>query len=116
MPQLRGCATPLQLYVQQGDPLSGNLGMLAFGLIRLNCRPLEVVGCAASGRMSSRNRREIKMADVGKTIETDKKRASLRQICAAIDHFHKGNYECAITLAAAGEGCVPEGVGRYLFR
>ena len=32
----------------------------------------------------------------------------MRQIHAAIDHLHRGDFECAITLAAAGEGMLPE--------
>jgi hypothetical protein len=31
----------------------------------------------------------------------------MRQIHAAIDHLHRGDFECAITLAAAGEGMLP---------
>lgn len=41
------------------------------------------------------------------TIETSIALASLRQICAAIDCFNNGEFECAITLAAAGEGILP---------
>jgi hypothetical protein len=33
-----------------------------------------------------------------------KKEAARRQITAAIEHYNKGEYECAITLAAAAEG------------
>jgi hypothetical protein len=33
-----------------------------------------------------------------------KKEAALRQITAAIEHYNKGEYECAITLAGAAEG------------
>ena len=33
-----------------------------------------------------------------------KKEAALRQITAAIEHYDKGEYECAITLAGAAEG------------
>lgn len=33
-----------------------------------------------------------------------KKEAARRQITAAIEHYEKGEYECAITLAGAGEG------------
>jgi tRNA threonylcarbamoyladenosine modification (KEOPS) complex Cgi121 subunit len=29
--------------------------------------------------------------------------ASMRQIHAAIEHLHRGDFECAITLAAAAE-------------
>jgi hypothetical protein len=40
-------------------------------------------------------------------IETTIRVASMRQIHAAIDHLHRGDFECAITLAAAGEGMLP---------
>ena len=40
-------------------------------------------------------------------IETTKQLAALRQITAAIEHLHKREYECAITLAAAAEGLLP---------
>jgi hypothetical protein len=40
-------------------------------------------------------------------IETSIRVASMRQIHAAIDHLHRGDFECAITLAAAGEGMLP---------
>jgi hypothetical protein len=33
-----------------------------------------------------------------------KKEAALRQITASIEHYNKGEYECAITLAGAAEG------------
>jgi hypothetical protein len=49
-------------------------------------------------------------------IKTDKQLSSLRQIRAAIEHFHKVDYECAITLAAAGEGQIKEKTGNHLFR
>lgn len=49
-------------------------------------------------------------------IKTDKKLSSLRQILAAIEHFEKKDYECAITLAAAGEGQVKETTTNHLFR
>lgn len=32
----------------------------------------------------------------------------MRQIHEAIQHFHRGDWECAITLAAAGEGMLPD--------
>src|ERR1700677_283030 len=35
-----------------------------------------------------------------------KKEAALRQITAAIEHYDKEQYECAITLAGAAEGMV----------
>jgi hypothetical protein len=40
-------------------------------------------------------------------IETNVHFASMRQIHAAIDHLHRGDWECAITLAAAAEGMLP---------
>jgi hypothetical protein len=41
-------------------------------------------------------------------IETNKKWASPRQIRAAIGHFELKQYECAMTLAGAGESILPE--------
>ena len=41
-------------------------------------------------------------------IETNIHSASMRQIHAAIAHLHSGDFECAITLAAAGEEMLPE--------
>jgi hypothetical protein len=32
----------------------------------------------------------------------------VRQIHCAIEHLHRGDYECAITLAGAGEGILPD--------
>jgi hypothetical protein len=52
------------------------------------------------------------MADV----ETTKQLSSMRQTKAAIEHLHKGQLECAITLAAAAEGQLPETATEYLFR
>lgn len=40
-------------------------------------------------------------------IEVTTKVASMRQIHAAIEHEAKQNFECSITLAAAGEGMLP---------
>jgi hypothetical protein len=47
--------------------------------------------------------------DVGnpESIETNVRFASMRQIHAAIDHLHRGDFECAITLAGAAEGMLP---------
>jgi hypothetical protein len=42
------------------------------------------------------------------TIETHVRLASMRQIHCAIEHLHRGDYECAITLAGAAEGMLPE--------
>lgn len=44
------------------------------------------------------------MAD--RTIDTSKKVASGRQVQAAIQHFKDGRFECAITLAHAGENMI----------
>lgn len=49
-------------------------------------------------------------------IRTTKKISALRQILAAIEHNEKKNYECAITLAAAGEGQCKEKTTTHLFR
>jgi hypothetical protein len=42
------------------------------------------------------------------SIETNLRVASMRQIHCAIEHVERGDYECAITLAAAAEGMLPE--------
>ena len=49
-------------------------------------------------------------------VKTDKQLSSLRQILAVIAHFHKKDYECAITLAGAGEGQIKEKTFTHLFR
>jgi hypothetical protein len=49
-------------------------------------------------------------------IKTNKQLSSRRQISAAIEHFEKKDYECAITLAAAGEGQIKEKTASHLFR
>jgi hypothetical protein len=43
-----------------------------------------------------------------KSIETNVRFASMRQIHAAIEHVHRGDIECAITLAGAAEGMLPD--------
>jgi hypothetical protein len=48
-------------------------------------------------------------------IETDIRLASMRQIHCAIEHLERGDFECAITLAAAAEGMLPE-PGKTYFR
>lgn len=40
--------------------------------------------------------------------ETTRQLAALYQITAAIKHFHKHDWECAITLASAAEGVLPD--------
>jgi len=46
-------------------------------------------------------------SEIIKAIETTRQTAATRQIDAAIHHFKNGEYECAITLAAAAEGMLP---------
>lgn len=45
---------------------------------------------------------------MSQSIGTNIRFASTRQIHAAIYHMHQGHFECAITLAAAGEGILPD--------
>lgn len=52
---------------------------------------------------------------VGKKIETSKRLAAQRQIHGAIEHFEDSEFECAITLAAAGEGVLPATEKPHLF-
>ncbi len=49
-------------------------------------------------------------------IDTSVHYASMRQIHAAIEHLHRGDFECAITLAAAGEGMLPPTDKQYFFK
>ena len=41
-------------------------------------------------------------------IETKIQFAAMRQINAAIEHLHRQDFECAITLAGAAEGMLPD--------
>jgi hypothetical protein len=41
-------------------------------------------------------------------VETTRKLAPIRQIRGAISALHNGDYECAVTLAHAAEGMVPD--------
>ena len=41
------------------------------------------------------------------SIDTNTRFASMRQIHAAIEHYARQDWECAITLAAAAEGVLP---------
>ncbi len=43
-----------------------------------------------------------------RVVAASKKLAAQRQIHAAIAHYRKGDFECAITLASAAEGQIPE--------
>jgi hypothetical protein len=51
-----------------------------------------------------------------KPIKTTKEVSARRQINAAIAHLHKGDFECAITLAGAAEGQLPDTEHFYLFK
>jgi|SRR4029453_158439 hypothetical protein len=48
-------------------------------------------------------------------IETTKQLAAQRQIDAAITHIHKSELECAISLATAAEGLLPDTDSRRIF-
>jgi hypothetical protein len=48
-------------------------------------------------------------------IDTDIQLAPMRQIHCAIEHIRRGDFECAITLGAAGEGMLPN-AEQALFR
>jgi hypothetical protein len=52
---------------------------------------------------------------MGIYIETTKKLAAHRQIHAAIAHLYKSELECAITLAAAAEGLLPDTEEPHIF-
>ena len=62
-------------------------------------------------QLARRRRRSAFVAttkrEIRPEIETTKQLAARRQITAAIEHLHKREYECAITLAAAAEGLLP---------
>src|SRR5882757_2766381 len=62
----------------------------------------------AAERSASRFRR-LRERAIGNPqhVDTCIRYASMRQIHAAIEHLHRGDFECAITLAAAGEGMLP---------
>lgn len=47
-------------------------------------------------------------------IETTVRIAAMRQIHAAIEHWRRGDFECAMTLAGAGEGMLLTGGEREL--
>ncbi len=49
-------------------------------------------------------------------METDRQKASARQIHNAIDHLRNGEFKSAITLASAAEGVLPEPQKPYLFQ
>lgn len=53
---------------------------------------------------------------LGKYVETSKKLAALEQIHAAILHCQNERFECAVTLAAAAEGVLPDTPERHLFK
>ena len=49
-------------------------------------------------------------------METTKQQSSRRQTEAAIRMFHEGKFDCAITLAAAAEGMLPDTNDPHLFQ
>jgi len=49
-------------------------------------------------------------------METNKKTSSQNQIEAAIELYHQQKWDCAITLAAAGEGILPPTDDPHYFR
>jgi hypothetical protein len=49
-------------------------------------------------------------------VKTTKQLSARWQILAAIEHFHNKNYECAITLAGAGENQIKEKTTTHFFR
>jgi hypothetical protein len=49
-------------------------------------------------------------------MKTTKQQSAYKQIVAAIEHFHKKQNECAITLAGAAEGQIKERTTTHLFR
>jgi hypothetical protein len=49
-------------------------------------------------------------------MKTTKQQSAYKQLAAAIEHLHKKDYECAITLAGAAEGQVKEKTTTHLFR
>ena len=49
-------------------------------------------------------------------MKTSKKESSQRQIQASIKLFHDGDLDCAITLAAAGEGILPPTDDPHLYQ
>jgi hypothetical protein len=50
------------------------------------------------------------------SIDTTKQLAALRQIRAAIEHFHKQEFECVVTLAGAAEGLLWPTDAPHLFK
>lgn len=56
--------------------------------------------------MDSDRDEEIKIINLP-FIQTSFRYASMRQIHAAIDHFYRGDVECAVTLATAACGMLP---------
>ena len=56
------------------------------------------------------------MANLERYTETTRKLAAQRQIGAALVHLHKGDLECAISLAAAAEGTLPPTEEPHIFQ
>ena len=55
------------------------------------------------------------MSSLDLHIETTKRLAAHRQIDAAVAHLYKSELECAITLAAAAEGLLPDTDQPHIF-
>ncbi|MDR3466803.1 MAG: hypothetical protein P4M07_12740 [Xanthobacteraceae bacterium] len=51
-----------------------------------------------------------------RSINSTAKLASMRQLHAAMTHFRKGNFDCAITLASAAEGILPATEKEHTFK
>jgi hypothetical protein len=49
-------------------------------------------------------------------VESSKRNAAFRQIMGAIDNYEAGHFECAITLAGAAEGVLPQTDRPHLFQ
>lgn len=53
---------------------------------------------------------------LGRFLETSKRTAAIKQIHAAIWHCRHEQFECAVTLAAAAEGLLPQTEEKHLFQ
>jgi hypothetical protein len=51
-----------------------------------------------------------------KDLQTSKKESAARQLRSAVAHFENGDLDCAITLAGAAEGILPDTDDPYLFK
>jgi hypothetical protein len=64
------------------------------------------IAASESGTLRARRRQERTIANPHH-IETCIRYAAMRQIHAAMTHLQRGDFECAMTLAAAGEAMLP---------